>query len=111
MTYYDEYREIFGDQKANLLQILPDHMIEGMILYILKGIPPGSFMLAVLAGDLFEALRRADDVNVHALYNYGRFLISSAPIGCYGSEERVSEWIKDGGMQGLTQAHKETSNV
>lgn len=79
---------------------LPLHMQDGMRLYVEHGIQPGSFLTAVLSNDLMRALGRADDINLHALPAYGRFLYNDAPSWCFGSPEKVEAWIERGGMLG-----------
>jgi len=81
---------------------LPEHMREGMRLYIENGIPPGSFQRAVLSNDLMESFRRADDVNSYAMRDYAVFLTCEAPCGCFGSPEHVKDWIAQGGLRGLS---------
>lgn len=81
---------------------LPEHMRDGFQRYIERGIPGGSFMNAVLANDLMGAMQRADDINRERLFDTCAFLHNEAPIGCFGSEERVRDWIKSGGLNGLT---------
>lgn len=98
MDYKNEYEKHTRAEWAESLNLLPPHMVGGMVRYIVHGIPAGSFLNAVLSGDLFEALRRADDVNMNELPNYARFLINSAPCGCYGSPSAVAEWVKLGGL-------------
>lgn len=73
---------------------LPEHMQDGMRLYIESGINPGSFLRAVLENNLMEALGRADHINRHALFEYGSFLYNEAPPNCFGSPENVAAWIK-----------------
>lgn len=80
---------------------LPEHMQDAFRLYIEKGIPPGSFTTAVLSNDLMEAMRRADIVNRHAIFEICAFLANYAPIGCFGSPEHVSDWIAHRGLGGL----------
>lgn len=82
---------------------LPHHMQDGMRRYIESGIQPGQFLTAVLSNDLFGALKRADDTNINALPDYGRFLYNNAPCGCYGSAQHVRDWISHGGMNGLSE--------
>lgn len=74
--------------------ILPEHMQEGMRLYIEEGVEPGSFLRAVLENNLMEALGRADHVNRDSLFDYGNFLYNEAPPPCYGSAEKVSAWLR-----------------
>ena len=82
---------------------LPEHMQDGMRLYIEKGIPPGSFQRAVLENDLMEAFRRADDTNAFRMRDYAVFLHSQAPCGCYGSPQHVKDWIAHRGLEGLVE--------
>ena len=102
-----DYRKIYADatspEWARGLERLPPHMVDGMVRYIVQGVPPGSFMSAVLSGDLFGALRRADDVNRNSLPEYGTFLSNYAPCGCFGSEDRFDEWVQAGGLRGFNR--------
>lgn len=76
-------------------------MQDAFRLYIEKGIPPGSFTTAVLTNDLMGAMGRADIVNRERIFDTCVFLSSYAPIGCYGTAQRVSDWIKQGGLVGM----------
>lgn len=83
---------------------LPCYMQDGMRLYVEHGILPGGFLTAVLSNDLMGALGKADDINLHALPAYGRFLYNNAPCGCYGSLQAVASWCKAGGLNGIRAA-------
>jgi len=79
-----------------LHELLPDHMIDGMIDYWDNHLPPGDFLQAVLANRLVDACLRADDININYLRNYAEWLYWYAPgrpMG-WGSEEAVDEWLK-----------------
>jgi len=73
---------------------IPDYMMNGLELYIDRGVLPGSFLTAVLENDLKEAVSRADDTNIDNLPAYMAYLYNEAPAECYGSPERVTEWVK-----------------
>jgi hypothetical protein len=73
---------------------IPEHMVEGLDLYINRGIEPGSFLMAVLCNDLMEACARADHVNIHALPAYCGYLYNEAPPQCFGSYAKVAAWIE-----------------
>jgi hypothetical protein len=75
------------------IYLIPQHMRGAVRRYFLKGIPPGSFLTAVLSNDLMEALGRADDDNRDALPRYGQFLYNYVPCGSYGSPDAVKAWI------------------
>jgi hypothetical protein len=79
---------------------VPEHCISGLVRYVTDGVAPGDFLMAVLEGDLFEALGRADDTNIRALPEYGMFLWNDVPAICKGSPERVRAWINHNGMKG-----------
>ena len=101
MDYRAVYAEATRHEWAEFLGLIPQHMVDGMVRYLVKGIPPGSFLTAVLCNDFMGAMGRADDVNQHALPMYARFLMNGAPIGAYGSPENVKDWIAEGGLKGL----------
>ena len=82
---------------------IPDYMIGGLTRYLLNGIPPGSFLTAVLSNDLMEALGHADYENQTALPAYGTFLYNYAPRNCKGSPEAVREWLMSGGILGAKE--------
>ena len=88
------YALAFGDPKAEdkMVEMIPAHCREGLACWILFARPVGHFLTATLEGDLFGALRRADDVNRDALPGYAMFLHCYAPGGCFGSKARVAEW-------------------
>lgn len=77
---------------AGGLRHLPVHMHGAISRYIAKGIPPGSFLTAVLSNDLMGAFGKADDENREALYEWVRFIYNYAPTGCHGSPEKVRAW-------------------
>lgn len=68
-------------------------MVEGLTLYLLNRVRPGSFLSSVLENDLMGALKCADDTNVNCLRAYGMFLYNHAPMGSYGSPVKVTAWL------------------
>ena len=71
---------------------VPDYMHGGIAEYLCSGIPPGDFLMAVLANDCKEALRCADDVNLWLLPVYYAFFYNHAPAGAWGSKRKVLDW-------------------
>jgi hypothetical protein len=63
--------------------------------YFCFGLEPGSFTTSVLEGDLFAAARRADHWNKPNLGKIANWINQHAPVGSYGSRERVRDWIAD----------------
>ena len=79
--------------------LIPDHMRGAMRRYVENGLPPGSFLEAVLSNDLRGAVSRADHINKHQLPNYVQFLANAVPASCHGSSYAVNDWIKGGGLK------------
>ena len=76
------------------IHLIPGHMAGAVKRYILQGIPPGSFLTAVLCNDLREAFARADDENAAAMHGWVKFFYNYAPTGCWGSPENYSAWTR-----------------
>lgn len=72
----------------------------GLTRYVQSGIPPGSFLRAVLANDLEDALACADSESMANLQAIVEFVAESVPPRARGSEQAVREWIKEGGAAG-----------
>lgn len=78
--------------------LIPLHMRGAVFRYIMNGIPPGSFLSAVVNNDLREAVARADDENRHALPRYVQFFYNSAPSGSWGHPDALRDWTQRGGL-------------
>lgn len=72
--------------------ILPEHIRDGVRLYIEKGIIPGSFLQAVICNKLKESFMYADGINQMRMFDIVKFFYNEAPISCWGSEERMRTW-------------------
>ena len=83
---------------------VPEHMHDGIQLWIDHGIGPGSFLWAVICNDLRGAIGKADHVNKSHIANFVQFFYSHAPSPCWGSEEKATAWASHGGLEGLHQA-------
>ncbi len=73
---------------------IPEYMRGGLIRYYENGISPGSFLTAVINNDLKEACGRADDTNIHCLFNYITWFYNEAPAGSWGHPNATKEWYK-----------------
>lgn len=73
---------------------IPDYMHTGLVDYITEGNPVGGFLHAILSNDLKRACNAADDNNQKVIYDYVLFLYNFAPAACWGSPERVEQWMK-----------------
>jgi len=62
--------------------------------YLEEGVPPGSFLSAVLANNLVQAFARADETNRAAMFRFAMFLHNEAPLDAWGSEQAVRDWVQ-----------------
>lgn len=67
---------------------------ESIDAYVATGRPTGGFLEAVLTNDLKESIARADERAIDNLPHIVAYLYNETPSGCWGSRERVREWIK-----------------
>lgn len=65
--------------------------------YLIRGFPPGGFTTAVLAGDLFMAVSKADHWNRPAIAEIAQAVIQTCPQDALGSYEAVDLWCRDYG--------------
>ena len=86
---------------ATMIHLIPDYMQAGMLRWIEHGIPPGSFLEAVIKNDLMHAFEKADSTNEHCMRDYVIFLYNYAPSDCFGSKEAYGAWKAQGGLMGL----------
>lgn len=74
---------------------IPKHMHGGVIRYVVYGIEPGHFLDALMSNDLKEAFGRADEENIAAMHAWIKWFYNEAPGTCWGSPERVDQWLKE----------------
>lgn len=86
-------------QAGPMIGFVPPHTHRALVEYIKHGRPLGHFCTAVVSNDLKAAVQRADDDNIVALPLIVAWLWNNAPSVCWGSPERVEEWIARKGME------------
>jgi hypothetical protein len=84
---------------------VPEGLIDGLVLYVVHGLVPGSFLLAVLDNDLMEAFSRADARSTVHMKNLVMFIYNDMPRGSWGSRAAVLEWHEHQGLVGLHAGH------
>lgn len=72
---------------------LTDDDIAPLKRYVEHGIGPGGFLFSVLTNDLCEAVARSDLGNRRKLFEYVQWLYNEAPSCCWGSREKVDNWL------------------
>ena len=73
---------------------IPEHTRAAIWNYAHHGLPPGSFLTAVLENDLLQAIAYADDDSVKALKPIAQVLYSRVPAGCYGSKAAIRDHMR-----------------
>ena len=63
--------------------------------YLMRGFAPGGFTTAVLAGDLFGAVAKADHWNRQTIPEIVQEIARTCPVTAYGSYEAVQAWLND----------------
>ena len=72
---------------------IPERMMGGIKRYITHGIPPGSFLTAIICNNLTEAVARADDENMQNLPAYANYFYWEVPGNAWGSKEKMDAWM------------------
>jgi hypothetical protein len=73
---------------------------------VFNGIPPGSFLEAVLTNNLRCAVERADEYNRDNLVNWVTLLYNHVPAACWGSPEKYQQWVDIGGYNGVRRKYE-----
>jgi hypothetical protein len=93
MTYreiHPQFKETFG-----YFSDIPDLIQESLWNYIAYGLPPGSFMEAVLKNDFIAAMSRADsNWSGRSLKDLARWIDKYMPYYLRCSEESMKNWAR-----------------
>lgn len=85
------------------LHMVPSHMHGAVERYVENGIPPGSFLTAILSNDLSGSFARADNINQRAIPAWVDFMYNYLPGNCHGSPQIVAAWIAQNGLKGASE--------
>ena len=72
---------------------MSDSVKDSIDLYVKVGCQPGGFLIAVLSNDLREAFARADQENIAAMFEIVKYCWNEIPSECWGSPEKVNDWL------------------
>lgn len=81
------------DEFTGINAEVPLHLRGGLWYYVHEHRRTGGFLEAVLSNDLSQAFGRADERSREGLFAIVRWLYNEAPSTCWGSPERVREWL------------------
>lgn len=73
---------------------IPDYTLNAIGAYVESGVPPSGFLYAVLTNNLSGAFRAADEDNTAAMRDIVGYCWGNIPAICWGSPEKVAEWLK-----------------
>jgi hypothetical protein len=68
------------------------YMAGAMQRYVEHGLEPGSFLMAMLSGDLYAAMGRADSQNIDNIGNWCKWIERNLPPTAYGDPRTVRAW-------------------
>jgi hypothetical protein len=78
--------------------LIPRRRREELARYIVNGVKPGRYLMAIVSNDLEDAYQQAiDKKEWKRVRNYMKFLYEFTPCGCWGSADYVDKWIASGG--------------
>lgn len=73
--------------------VIPPHMRDALLRYVVDHVQPGDFLSAVICNDLTEAVGRADSENLPLLATYVRWFYNVPPANCRGSRAAMTAWL------------------
>ena len=85
---------------------LPEGLRGGMKRYLEDGIQAGGFLTACLKNDLVGAVGKAGSDNLKALPEIVRWIYNEAPDNCWGSKEKVCDWMDKQYMASSNEGEK-----
>ncbi len=71
---------------------IPDYMMSNIKGYVEGKEFLGGFLTAVFSHDLFEAVNRADHINMPIIPIYVAYIQNKVPMDCHGSKQNINNW-------------------
>jgi len=68
-------------------------MVDAVKNYLEEGIPPGSFLTAVICNNFYQAVSSADDQNRKLLDQWANFFYNHVQANAWGSPEIMKDWL------------------
>lgn len=79
--------------------LLPENMRKQLVNYVMRGIPLGGFLKAVVCNDLNRSYSTADPENKKKLGEWSGFVFWDLPKECRGSKDIYDSWVIKGGLE------------
>lgn len=77
-----------------LRDCIPTDTLAQLDRYCQQRVQPGGFLYAVLSGNLYAAVYKADTHNQVAFFQLVKYVEGELPIECRGSPEAVEAWLR-----------------
>lgn len=84
----------------------PEHLKQGIIRYVVQGVPTGDFLRCCLQNDLKGAVGHADLESLRCLIHVVAFLHNKVPSMCWGSPAAVKAWLAGNPISRLAFAER-----
>lgn len=73
---------------------IPDDAGESIEMYVKHGIPPGSFLTAIICNNLRDAFGQADRINAENIPAYVMYFYWEVPAHICGDPATMNHWIR-----------------
>ena len=84
--------------KKRYAHLIPEHMHEPLLDYVLYGTPVGGFLADVLRDEFNNAFARANDDNLAAMKGWAQVMYDFVPSTA--RRTGMAAWMKSGGLVG-----------
>ena len=95
MATQTDIEKVAALEQDMLTRGVPEHLIDGLALYLVAHIQPGHFLTAVLSNDLREAIGRGDTASIAGLKPLVVYLYNRVPGNAWGNAQNVSDWLNE----------------
>lgn len=94
-----------------LHQTIPENLVNSISydtlytvkVYVEQGVQTGGFLEAVLSNNLSESIARADHQSLKDLKSTLQLIYNYTPASCWGSKEKVKEWLDPNGKAAMVR--------
>ena len=87
------FDKLFFVEGGTCKMMIPKNTLAGLKRYVKDRIHPGGFLIAVLENNLRKSFGQADKKNREALFEIVCHCYNELPSICWGSPEKVKNWL------------------
>jgi hypothetical protein len=93
MKYLHHYGNI--NDVSYMAPFIPEHIRFSFENYLIHGIHPGGFVSSIIANDIFNAVYKADNINMTRISNITTWIVINMPTSSIGSYDAIKDWCSD----------------